>query len=142
MGERFAISSTLAPGKSLHKRFYLQVREPMFQMERAIRSGFFTLAAAEAPRIRKTARHTIQRLSRIARYKYRYQPGKPSKMNSNCLTPMTTHTASTSTAFRLPTRLLQVIDRWCDDNDTTRSQFFRRSIMDRVKLLGIGCVAE
>jgi hypothetical protein len=59
----------------------------MFQMERAIRSGFFTLAAAEAPRIRKTARHTIQRLSRIARYKYRYQPGKPSKMNFELSNP-------------------------------------------------------
>ena len=68
--------------------------------------------------------------------------GDHQKMNSNHLTSPTTHTVSTSTAFRLPIRLLQVIDEWCDENDTTRSQFFRRSIMDRVKSLGIIGSAE
>jgi|HubBroStandDraft_4_1064222.scaffolds.fasta_scaffold1654867_1 hypothetical protein len=45
--------------------------------------------------------------------------------------------ARSSTAFRLPTSLLQVIDKWCGDNDITRSQFFRRCISDRVKSLGL-----
>jgi hypothetical protein len=63
-------------------------------------------------------------------------------MNSNnqSLAPM--QTEITSTAFRLPTRLLQVIDKWCDENDVTRSQFFRRSILDRANLLGIATPAE
>jgi len=58
-------------------------------------------------------------------------------MNSNNQSPTPLQTEITSTAFRLPTKLLQTIDRWCYDNDTTRSQFFRRSIMDRVKSPGI-----
>ena len=58
-------------------------------------------------------------------------------MNSNNQSPTTIQTEITSTAFRLPTALLQVIDQWCGENDTTRSQFFRRSIMDRVRSLGI-----
>jgi hypothetical protein len=60
--------------------------------------------------------------------------------NNQSATPI--QTEITSTAFRLPTKLLQVIDRWCGANDTTRSQFFRRSITDRVKSLGISCGAE
>jgi hypothetical protein len=63
-------------------------------------------------------------------------------MNSNNQSATQIQTEITSTAFRLPTALLQIIDQWCRENDTTRSQFFRRSITDRVKLLGIGCGAE
>src|SRR5579863_5839511 len=63
-------------------------------------------------------------------------------MNSNDQLTKPIQGEITSTAFRLPTKLLQTIDRWCGANDTTRSQFFRRSIMDRVKSLGIGCGAE
>ena len=63
-------------------------------------------------------------------------------MNSTNQSPTTIQTELTSTAFRLSTRLLQVIDRWCCANDTTRSQFFRRCITDRVKSLGIGCGAQ
>src|SRR5579863_5266028 len=63
-------------------------------------------------------------------------------MNSNNQSATQIQSEITSTAFRLPTRLLQMIDRWCGANDTTRSQFFRRSITDRVKSLGIGCGAE
>jgi hypothetical protein len=40
-----------------------------------------------------------------------------------------------STAFRLPNNLLQIIDRWCFENDFTRSQFFRHAITDKVKNL-------
>src|SRR5579863_9354765 len=63
-------------------------------------------------------------------------------MNSNDQLTKPIQTEITSTAFRLPTRLLQMIDRWCGANVTTRSQFFRKSIMDRVKSLGIGCGGE
>jgi hypothetical protein len=63
-------------------------------------------------------------------------------MNSKDQSPAPARTEMTSTAFRLPTKLLQVIDRWCDANDITRSQFFRRSIMDRVNSLGIMGPAE
>ncbi len=45
-----------------------------------------------------------------------------------------------STAFRLPIALLGTVDAWCDQNDVTRSQFFRKSIMDRIKALGIECI--
>jgi hypothetical protein len=58
-------------------------------------------------------------------------------MNSKDQSPAPARTEITSTAFRLPTELLRIIDRWCDANDVTRSQFFRRSIMDRVNSLGI-----
>src|SRR5579863_10166640 len=58
-------------------------------------------------------------------------------MSSNNQSATQIQSEIASTAFRLPTKLLQVIDRWCGANDTTRSQFFRRSIMDRVKSLGI-----
>jgi hypothetical protein len=60
-------------------------------------------------------------------------------MNSNNQSATPLQTEITSTAFRLSTRLLQVIDQWCGENDVTRSQFFRRCITDRVKSLGIGC---
>jgi len=63
-------------------------------------------------------------------------------MNSNNQSPTPLQTEITSTAFRLPTRLLQVIDQWCDENDITRSQFFRHCISERVKLLGIMDPAE
>jgi hypothetical protein len=58
-------------------------------------------------------------------------------MNSNNQSPAPARTEITSTAFRLPTELLRIIDRWCDANDITRSQFFKRSIVDRVNSLGI-----
>ena len=58
-------------------------------------------------------------------------------MNFNNQLPTPLQSEITSTAFRLPTALLKVIDRWCGANDATRSQFFRRSITDRVKSLGI-----
>jgi len=63
-------------------------------------------------------------------------------MNSNNQSPTHSRPEITSTAFRLPTLLLQVIDRWCADNDQTRSQFFRRSITDRVNSLGIAIPTE
>jgi len=63
-------------------------------------------------------------------------------MNSNNQSLAHSRPEITSTAFRLPTQLLQVIDRWCAKNDVTRSQFFRRSIMDRVNSLGIGSPTE
>jgi hypothetical protein len=63
-------------------------------------------------------------------------------MNSSKQSPTPLQAEITSTAFRLPTALLQVIDRWCDENDVTRSQFFRLSITDRVKSLGIACPTE
>jgi hypothetical protein len=63
-------------------------------------------------------------------------------MNSNNQLPTPIQTEITSTAFRLPTRLLQIIDNWCVANDITRSQFFRRSIMDRVNSLGIASLVE
>jgi hypothetical protein len=63
-------------------------------------------------------------------------------MNSKDQSPVPARTEITSTAFRLPTELLRIIDRWCDANDVTRSQFFRRSIIDRVNLLGIAGSAE
>jgi len=63
-------------------------------------------------------------------------------MNSN--NQLLTHSRPeiTSTAFRLPRQLLQAIDKWCVENDITRSQFFRRSIIDLVKSLGIAIPAE
>jgi hypothetical protein len=42
-----------------------------------------------------------------------------------------------TTAFRLSPELLKTVDAWCYKNDITRSQFFRHSIMDRVKVLDI-----
>ncbi len=63
-------------------------------------------------------------------------------MNSKNQSPTRIKAERTSTAFRLPTKLLRVIDKWCAANDQTRSQFFRRSIMDRIKLLGIGSPTE
>jgi hypothetical protein len=63
-------------------------------------------------------------------------------MNSNALSLTPIQTEITSTAFRLPTRLLRMIDKWCDDNDLTRSQFFRHCITDRVKSLGIATPTE
>ena len=53
-----------------------------------------------------------------------------------------TKTIATSTAFRLPISLLQMVDRWCAKNDITRSQFVRHSITERVKTLGIECVEQ
>jgi hypothetical protein len=44
---------------------------------------------------------------------------------------------TSTTAFRLPTSLLQTIDKWCVENDITRSQFLRRCISDRIKSLGL-----
>jgi hypothetical protein len=38
-----------------------------------------------------------------------------------------------STAFRLPIVLLRTVDRYCGENDVTKSQFFRRALIDRVK---------
>jgi hypothetical protein len=58
-------------------------------------------------------------------------------MNFNNQLPTPLQTEITSAAFRLPTALLQVIDRWCGANDTTRSQFFRRCITERAISLGI-----
>lgn len=63
-------------------------------------------------------------------------------MNSNNQSPMPNQNEITSTAFRLPTKLLRLIDKWCEANDVTRSKFFRLSIVDRVKLLGIIGPAE
>ena len=48
-----------------------------------------------------------------------------------------TDTIATSTAFRLPTFLLQTVDHWCAEHDITRSQFFRHCITDRIKSLGL-----
>lgn len=48
-----------------------------------------------------------------------------------------TNAIATSTAFRLPTLLLNVVDNWCVENDLTRSQFFRHCITDRIKSLGL-----
>jgi len=48
----------------------------------------------------------------------------------------------TSTAFRLPLNLLQTIDRWCEEHDVTRSQFFRHCIKERVKALELDQVAQ
>jgi hypothetical protein len=62
------------------------------------------------------------------------------KSNNQSLAP--TRTEITSTAFRLPTELLRVIDRWCDENDLTRSQFIRRCITDRIDSLGIANPAK
>jgi hypothetical protein len=42
-----------------------------------------------------------------------------------------------STAFRLPTVMLEAVDRWCCTHDVTRSQFFRHCINDRIKSLGL-----
>jgi hypothetical protein len=44
---------------------------------------------------------------------------------------------TSAAAFRLPTSLLQTIDKWCEENDITRSQFFRRCISDRIQSLGL-----
>ena len=48
-----------------------------------------------------------------------------------------TNSIATSTAFRLPTVLLQTVDDWCVEHDITRSQFFRHCITDRIKSLGL-----
>jgi hypothetical protein len=37
------------------------------------------------------------------------------------------------TAFRLPTTLLQTVDSLCVEQDLTRSQFFRRCIVQFIK---------
>ena len=52
-----------------------------------------------------------------------------------------TNTIATSTAFRLPTFLLQTVDHWCATHDITRSQFFRHCITDRIKSLGLDASA-
>jgi hypothetical protein len=44
---------------------------------------------------------------------------------------------TSTTALRLPTSLLQTIDKWCGENDITRSQFLRRCISDRIQSLGL-----
>jgi hypothetical protein len=44
-------------------------------------------------------------------------------MNSNSQSLTPTRTEITSTAFRLPTQLLQAIDDRCDNNDLTRPNF-------------------
>ena len=41
-----------------------------------------------------------------------------------------------STAFRLPKELLASIDSICSDLDLTRSQLFRRSVIEFIKTLG------
>lgn len=51
-------------------------------------------------------------------------------------------TIGRTTAFRMPRTLLKTVDSWCEQNDITRSQFFRHSIMDRVKALGIQSVVQ
>jgi hypothetical protein len=38
-----------------------------------------------------------------------------------------------SSAFRLPKGLLATIDAFCEQQDLTRSQFYRRSIMEYLK---------
>jgi len=43
----------------------------------------------------------------------------------------------TSTAFRLPTTLLRTIDAYCTQHDVTRSQFYRKSIIERIKALDL-----
>ena len=53
-----------------------------------------------------------------------------------------TNTIATSTAFRLPTFLLQTVDNWCATHDITRSQFFRHCITDRIKSLGLDTSAS
>jgi hypothetical protein len=47
-----------------------------------------------------------------------------------------------STAFRLPISLLQAVDQWCDQNDVTRSQFFRRCVVERIKSLNLEPVPQ
>ena len=51
--------------------------------------------------------------------------------------PDSTNAIGTSTAFRLPTFILQTVDRWCATHDITRSQFIRHCITDRIKSLGL-----
>ena len=53
-----------------------------------------------------------------------------------------TNTIATSTAFRLPTFLLNPVDHWCATHDITRSQFFRHCITDRIKSLGLDTSAS
>jgi len=48
-----------------------------------------------------------------------------------------TNAIAISTAFRLPTVLLNTVDRWCATHDITKSQFFRHCITDRIKSLGL-----
>ena len=40
-----------------------------------------------------------------------------------------------SATFRLPPKVLNTVDAWCEQNDVSRSQFFRHAIVDRVKAL-------
>ena len=40
-----------------------------------------------------------------------------------------------SATFRLPPKVLNTVDTWCQQNDVSRSQFFRHAIADRVKAL-------
>jgi len=42
-----------------------------------------------------------------------------------------------SAAFGLPTNLLKLVDQLCAEHDITRSQFFRHSITERIKSLGL-----
>jgi hypothetical protein len=41
------------------------------------------------------------------------------------------------TAFRLPTTLLQTVDSFCQERDLTRSQFFRRCVVQFINNQGI-----
>jgi predicted transcriptional regulator len=41
------------------------------------------------------------------------------------------------TAFRLPAPLLSEVDDFCDRYDCTRSQFFRRSIVEFIERHGV-----
>ena len=45
------------------------------------------------------------------------------------------------TAFRLPDYLLKRVDDFCDRYDFTRSQFFRRSIVEFIDRHGVGVEA-
>lgn len=47
-----------------------------------------------------------------------------------------------STAFRLPQKVLEAVDLACGKNDLTRSQIFRRSIVDYLKAQNIEIAVE
>jgi hypothetical protein len=53
------------------------------------------------------------------------------------MNPIASTNDSKSAAFRLPTTLLETTDNWCVENAYTRSLFFRNSIADRVRWLGV-----
>lgn len=63
-------------------------------------------------------------------------------MNLNNQHLTDTQIIGTSAAFRLPKNLLETVDRWCGENDITRSQFIRHSINERVKCLGLAPLAQ